>query len=109
EHPNIVSVFQSGYFDGHYYFSMEYVPVVDLAKLIQQAPLRPQIAARYVRDVARAIHHAHRRGVLHRDLKPANVLITPDDEVRVTDFGLAKQIDTDSSVTGSGAAIGTPN
>lgn len=109
EHPNIVSVFQSGYLDGHYYFSMEYVPGVDLAKLIQQAPLSPQIAARYVRDVARAIHHAHRRGVLHRDLKPANVLITPDDEVRVTDFGLAKQIDTDSSVTGSGAAIGTPN
>lgn len=109
EHPNIVSVFQSGYLDGHYYFSMEYVPGVDLAKLIQQAPLSPQVAARYVRDVARAIHHAHRRGVLHRDLKPANVLITPDDEIRVTDFGLAKQIDTDSSVTGSGAAIGTPN
>ncbi len=109
EHRNIVSVFQSGYLDGHYYFSMEYVPGVDLAKLIQQAPLSPQVAARYVRDVARAIHHAHRRGVLHRDLKPANVLITPDDEVRVTDFGLAKQIDTDSSVTGSGAAIGTPN
>lgn len=109
EHPNIVSVFQSGYLEGHYYFSMEYVPGVDLAKLIQQAPLDPRVAARYVRDVARAIHHAHRRGVLHRDLKPANVLITPDDEVRVTDFGLAKQIDTDSSVTGSGAAVGTPN
>lgn len=109
EHRNIVSVYQSGYLDGHYYFSMEYVPGVDLSKMIDQAPLRPSVAARYVRDVARAIHHAHRRGVLHRDLKPANVLITPDDEVRVTDFGLAKQIDTDSSVTGSGAAVGTPS
>jgi eukaryotic-like serine/threonine-protein kinase len=109
EHRNIVSVYQSGYLDGHYYFSMEYVPGVDLSKLIEQAPLDPRQAARYVRDVARAIDHAHRRGVLHRDLKPANVLITPDDEVRVTDFGLAKQIDTDSSVTGSGAAVGTPN
>jgi TRAP-type uncharacterized transport system substrate-binding protein/tRNA A-37 threonylcarbamoyl transferase component Bud32 len=109
EHRNIVSVYQSGYLDGHYYFSMEYVPGVDLAKMIEQAPLGPSVAARYVRDVARAIHHAHRRGVLHRDLKPANVLITPDDEVRVTDFGLAKQIDTDSSVTGSGAAVGTPS
>ena len=109
EHRNIVSVYQSGYLDGHYYFSMEYVPGIDLAKLIDQAPLAPRLAARYVRDVARAIHHAHLRGVLHRDLKPANVLITPDDEVRVTDFGLAKQTDTDSSVTGSGTAIGTPS
>jgi len=109
EHRNIVSVYQSGYLDGHYFFSMEYVPGIDLAKMIEQAPLEPKIAARYVRDVARAIDHAHRRGVLHRDLKPANVLITPDDEVRVTDFGLAKQIDTDSSMTGSGTAIGTPS
>lgn len=109
EHRNIVSVYHSGYLDGHYYFSMEYVPGVDLAKMIATAPLAPQVAARYVRDVARAIHHAHLRGVLHRDLKPANVLITPDDEVRVTDFGLAKQIDTDSSMTGTGAAIGTPS
>lgn len=109
EHPNIVSVFHADYHDGHHYFSMEYVPGIDLAKRIQQAPLEPRVAARYVRDVARAIDHAHRRGVLHRDLKPANVLITSDDQVRVTDFGLAKQIDTDSSVTGSGAAIGTPN
>lgn len=109
EHRNIVSVYQSGYLDGHYYFSMEYVPGVDLAKMIEKAPLEPRVAARYVRDVARAIDHAHRRGVLHRDLKPANVLITPEDEVRVTDFGLAKQIDTDSSVTGSGTAIGTPS
>lgn len=109
EHRNIVSVYQSGYLDGHYYFSMEYVPGVDLAKMIEQQPLEPRVAARYVRDVARAIDHAHRRGVLHRDLKPANVLITPEDEVRVTDFGLAKQIDTDSSVTGSGTAVGTPS
>lgn len=109
EHRNIVSVYQSGYLDGHYYFSMEYVPGVDLAKMIEKAPLEPRVAARYVRDVARAIDHAHRRGVLHRDLKPANVLITPEDEVRVTDFGLAKQIDTDSSVTGSGTAVGTPS
>lgn len=109
EHRNIVSVYQSGYLDGHYYFSMEYVPGIDLAKMIEKAPLEPRVAARYVRDVARAIDHAHRRGVLHRDLKPANVLITPEDEVRVTDFGLAKQIDTDSSVTGSGTAVGTPS
>ncbi len=109
EHRNIVSIFQFGQAAGHHYFSMELVPGSDLAKRIKQSRLAPREAARYVRDVARAIHHAHQRGVLHRDLKPANVLIDLNDEVRVTDFGLAKQLDSDSSVTGSGAAIGTPS
>lgn len=109
EHRNIVSIFQFGHLAGHHYFSMELVPGTDLSKKIKEAPLSPLQAARYVRDVARAIHHAHQRGVLHRDLKPANVLIDLNDEVRVTDFGLAKHLDSDSSVTGSGAAIGTPS
>ena len=109
EHRNIVSIYQFGHLAGHHYFSMELVPGTDLAKKIKQSPLPPLEAARYVRDVARAIHHAHQRGVLHRDLKPANVLIDLEDQVRVTDFGLAKQVDSDSSVTGSGAAIGTPS
>ncbi len=109
EHQNIVSIYQFGHLAGHHYFSMELVPGTDLAKKINESVLSPHEAARYVRDVARAIHHAHQRGVLHRDLKPANVLIDLDDQVRITDFGLAKQIDSDSSVTGSGAAIGTPS
>ena len=109
EHQNIVSIYQFGHLAGHHYFSMELVPGTDLAKKIKESLLSPRDAARYVRDVARAIHHAHQRGVLHRDLKPANVLIDLDDEVKITDFGLAKQIDSDSSVTGSGAAIGTPS
>ncbi len=109
EHPNIVSIYQFGHESGHHYFSMELVPGTDLARKIKEAPLQAAQAARYVRDVAYAIHHAHQRGVLHRDLKPANVLIDLNDQVRVTDFGLAKQIDSDSSVTGSGAAIGTPS
>ncbi len=109
EHRNIVSIFQFGHLAGHHYFSMELVPGTDLAKRIKELKLAPTDAARYVRDVARAIHHAHQRGVLHRDLKPANVLIDLDDQVRITDFGLAKHINSDSSVTGSGAAIGTPS
>ncbi|MGV3485532.1 MAG: serine/threonine-protein kinase [Planctomycetaceae bacterium] len=109
EHRNIVSVFQFGHMAGHHFFSMELVPGTDMAKRIKERCLAPHEAARYVRDVARAIHHAHQRGVLHRDLKPANVLIDLEDQVRITDFGLAKHIDSDSSVTGSGAAIGTPS
>ncbi|WP_153555400.1 serine/threonine-protein kinase [Roseimaritima sediminicola] len=108
-HPNIVSVFHFGHREGHHFFSMEYVEGTDLARKIQRSPLSPQDAARYVRDVARAIDYAHRHGVLHRDLKPANILIDQHDVVHITDFGLAKQIDTDSSLTGSGVALGTPS
>lgn len=108
-HPGIVSIHQFGHRAGHHFFSMEYICGTDLQRKIAESPLDPHEAARYVRDVADAIHHAHQKGVLHRDLKPANVLIDEQDQVHVTDFGLAKHMDSDSSVTGSGAAIGTPH
>jgi TRAP transporter TAXI family solute receptor len=108
-HRGIVAVHQFGCRAGHHFFSMEYVPGTDLERLINAGVLPTDVAARYVRDIALAIHHAHEKGVLHRDLKPANVLIDLNDQVRVTDFGLAKQLDADSSVTGSGTAVGTPH
>ena len=108
-HRGIVGVHQFGRRAGHHFFSMEFIPGTDLQKKINSGLLEPKEAARYVRDVARAIHHAHHKGVLHRDLKPANVLIDEHDQIHVTDFGLAKHMDSDSSVTGSGAAIGTPH
>jgi len=108
-HRGIVGVHQFGRRAGHHFFSMEFIPGTDLQKKINSGTLDPKEAATYVRDVARAIHHAHHKGVLHRDLKPANVLIDEHDQVHVTDFGLAKHMDADSSVTGSGAAIGTPH
>lgn len=108
-HPGIVAVYQFGHRAGHHFFSMEYVRGVDLQKRINSEILDPKLAARYVRDVAKAIGHAHANDVLHRDLKPANVLIDLDDQVHVTDFGLAKHLDGDSSVTRSGAAVGTPH
>ena len=108
-HPGIVSVYQFGHRAGHHFFSMEYVKGHDLQKRISSEILDPKVAARYVRDVAKAIGHAHKNDVLHRDLKPANVLIDLDDRVHVTDFGLAKHLDGDSSVTRSGAAVGTPH
>ncbi len=109
KHPGIVSVYQFGHLAGHHYFSMEFVDGTDLQKTINDGELGVREAARYVRDVARAIAHAHHKGVLHRDLKPANVLIDHDDQIHVTDFGLAKHLDGDSSVTGSGTAVGTPH
>ena len=108
-HRGIVSVHQFGRRAGHHFFSMEYVRGTDLQRKINGEMLDPDQAARYVRDIAVAIHHAHEKGVLHRDLKPANVMIDDRDQVLVTDFGLAKHLDADSSVTGSGAAVGTPH
>ncbi len=108
-HRGIVAVHQFGRRAGHHFFSMEYIRGTDLQRKIDESPLAPRDAARYVRDVAQAIHHAHQKGVLHRDLKPANVLIDEQDQIHVTDFGLAKHMDSDSSVTGSGAAVGTPH
>ncbi|MEM6690120.1 MAG: serine/threonine-protein kinase [Planctomycetota bacterium] len=108
-HPSIVSIYAFGRLDGHPYFSMEWIEGTDLQTLINSGPLDCKRAARIVRDVAWAIDHAHRRGVLHRDLKPANVLLDNGDHVQVTDFGLAKRMDHDSSVTDTGDAVGTPH
>lgn len=108
-HPNIVTVYQCGEHEGHHYFSMDYIEGKDLYHIIQSGPLEDQLAARYVRDVARAIEYAHERGILHRDLKPANVLIDEQDRVQITDFGLAKLIGHESGLTAEGAALGTPS
>jgi len=109
DHPNIVAVYQCGEIEGHHYFSMDYVPGTDLARLINRGPLEPREAARCVRDVARTIAYAHSQGVLHRDLKPANVLIDEKDQFVITDFGLAKMMGSDNGLTRSGAALGTPS
>lgn len=109
DHPNIVTVYQCGECEGHHFFSMDYVAGTDLARMTRDKPLPGKLAARYVRDVAKAIQFAHDRGILHRDLKPANVLVDESDMVRITDFGLAKSIGTDTGLTATGAALGTPS
>lgn len=108
-HRNIVTVYHCGEFEGHHFFSMDYIPGTDLAKRIASGPMTPKEAVRYVRDVARAIDYAHQQGVVHRDLKPANVLIDESDEVIITDFGLAKQMGSDKGLTATGATLGTPS
>jgi TRAP transporter TAXI family solute receptor len=109
DHSNIVTVHQCGEIDGHHYFSMDYIPGTDLARRIKEGPMSAMAAARYVRDIALAIAYAHSQGIVHRDLKPANVLINEKDEVVITDFGLAKIIDSDGGLTQSGTALGTPS
>jgi serine/threonine-protein kinase len=107
-HPNIVPVYEVGQCDGQAYFSMQYVAGTTLAKLVANGPLPPRQAAQYLLPICRAVHHAHQNGILHRDLKPSNVLLDVEGRPHVSDFGLAKRVTGGTSLTQSGALLGTP-
>jgi hypothetical protein len=87
---------------------MDYVEGRDLAAVARERPLSAEQAARCVFAIAGAMNHAHQHGILHRDLKPSNVLIDAQGQPRITDFGLAKRLEEDSSLTLSGQALGSP-
>jgi len=108
QHPNIVAVHEVGVHEGQHFFSMDYVAEKNLAQIVRDGPLPPNRAARYVQKIAAAIHYAHQSGILHRDLKPSNVIIDANDQPRITDFGLAKQLNVESSATLTGEIMGTP-
>ncbi len=90
-HPNIVAVHEVGECEGHHFFSMDYVEGQNLAELVGNKPLPPNLAARYVRLIAQAVQYAHENSVIHRDLKPSNILVCGQDQLKLTDFGLAKR------------------
>jgi eukaryotic-like serine/threonine-protein kinase len=105
---NIVRIHELGEHEGHLYFSMDYVEGTDLGKKAQNGPLAAREAAAFVQVAARAVQVAHRSGLIHRDLKPANILVNAQGQVRVSDFGLAKMLDSESGLTLSGQLLGTP-
>jgi WD40 repeat protein len=111
DHPNIVPIYEIGEHEGQHYFSMKLVEGGSLASRGRQPS---EQAARLLVTVARAVHHAHQRGILHRDLKPGNILIDAEGQPHVTDFGLAKRQGELGSATGdrgltvTGAIVGTP-
>ncbi len=112
DHPNIVTIYEVGQHEGQHYFSMKLVEGRSLAQDLSGEGCKlddGKPAARLLAKVARAVHHAHQQGVLHRDLKPANILLDTHGEPHVTDFGLAKQVKTDSGITVDGTVLGTPS
>ncbi|HEV3203468.1 MAG TPA: serine/threonine-protein kinase [Gemmataceae bacterium] len=109
QHPNIVTIYEVGAVDGQHFYSMDFIDGPSLSKKLAYGPLPGRLAARYVMTVARAMHHAHCHGILHRDLKPSNILLDAEDVPHITDFGLAKKIDADSSQTRTGMVMGTPS
>jgi WD40 repeat protein len=110
QHPNIVQIHEVGGQDGVYYLALEYVDGGSLDRRLAGTPQEPAAAARLVETLARAVHHAHQRGILHRDLKPANILLSGEPAVpKITDFGLAKRLEPGDARTQSGLVLGTPS
>ena len=109
KHPNIVGIHEVGIFDGRHFFSMDFIDGVPLSTLIQETQnIDLEDFLNIELELTRAVHYAHERGVIHRDLKPANVLIDMEGHPQITDFGLAKMLDTHSRLTKSDTIIGTP-
>jgi serine/threonine-protein kinase len=116
QHPNIVQLHEIGEAGGLPFLALEFVAGGSLAKRLAGRPLLPRDAAHLVETLANAMHLAHSRNLVHRDLKPANILLTGGDETpislcqpKVTDFGLARQLDSDSGHTRVDAVMGTPS
>jgi serine/threonine protein kinase/Tol biopolymer transport system component len=113
-HPRIVPIHEIGQFEGHPWFTMDYIPGPSLDGEVREGPLEPSRAAQLVRQIAEAVQFAHDQGVLHRDLKPANILLDSEGGPLITDFGLAKlnrepgpeRLET---LTATGQVVGTPS
>src|SRR5436190_9456940 len=111
DHPNIVPIYELGECQGQPFFSMRFVQGGSLAQRISnfKSSISNHEAAALLAKLAHAVHFAHQRGILHRDIKPGNVLIDLQGEPLLTDFGLAKLVEKDSTVTHTLALLGTPS
>jgi len=107
-HPNIAPIHEIGEHHGQHYFSMALIDGPTLGRALGRKPMPTRRAAQMLAAVARAVHFAHQRGVLHRDLKPNNILLDAQGVPHLTDFGLAKFIQKDSTLTQTNMVMGTP-
>ena len=108
DHPNIVGVHDAGRDHGRCWIAYEFVDGLTLSRLREVRPVAHEEAVRIVRTLAEAMDYAHRRGVFHRDLKPANIILDEGGRPRVTDFGLARRLDFEPTLTRDGTVLGSP-
>jgi hypothetical protein len=109
QHPSIVQIYEIGEQAGCPYLALEYVGGGSLAQHLDGTPVASRQAAELVLALASGIQHAHEKGIVHRDLKPANVLLQTDGLPKITDFGLAKRIESAQAHTQTGTILGSPS
>jgi serine/threonine protein kinase/Tfp pilus assembly protein PilF len=107
--PCIVPIYEIGERDGACYYSMKFIEGGQLDKVIGSEPMPGRKAAELMSKLAHTLHHAHQHGVLHRDVKPGNILLDAKGEPHLTDFGLARLVETESTVTRTLEVLGTPS
>lgn len=107
-HVGIVPVFEVGCENGAHFFAMQFIEGTNLTEIInEQSKTRREMLELFL-TVCEAVAHCHRQGIIHRDLKPSNILIDEEGKPKVTDFGLARNLDRDSTLTATGDVMGTP-
>src|SRR2546430_14852780 len=109
EHPGIVPIHEVGERDGQCYFSMKFIEGGQLDEVARREPMPIRGAVELIAKVARTVHYAHEHGILHRDIKPGNILLDKNGEPHLTDFGLARLVEAESTITGTLEAMGTPS
>ena len=109
DHPGIVPIHEVGERDGSCYFSMKFVEGGQLDEVTRRQPMPIRHAVELIAKVARTVHYAHEHGILHRDIKPGNILLDAKGEPHLTDFGLARLVESESTVTRTLEVLGTPS
>ncbi len=109
EHPCIVPIYEVGEGDGSCYFSMKLIEGGQLDEVVRREPMPIRRAVELIAKVARTVHYAHEHGILHRDIKPGNILLDTKGEPHLTDFGLARLVESESTVTRTLEVLGTPS
>ena len=109
DHPRIVPIYEIGQRDGCCYFSMKFVEGGQLDEAIRHKSMPPRLAMELVAKLARTVHYAHQRGILHLDIKPGNILVDGDGEPHLTDFGLARLVEKESTIARTIEVLGTPS
>src|SRR6476660_961449 len=108
DHACIVPIYEVGERAGQCYFSMEFVEGGQLDEVVKHVPMSIRQAVQLVAKVARTVHYAHEHGILHRDIKPGNILLDVKGEPHLTDFGLARLVESESTITRTVEVLGTP-
>src|SRR6516165_1509643 len=109
QHPCIIPIYEVGERDGQCYFSMKFIEGGQLDEVVKHTPMSIRRAVELIAKVARTVHYAHEHGILHRDIKPGNILLDHNGEPHLTDFGLARLAETESTITGTREVLGTPS